>query len=746
MVKLPDSSNLRRNIPQATSAIQSVPVAMDFQAMQGAGQQLQQTGNRLFAQQQRDALYEQRQQKELLRQQEKQENELKKLRVAQATSRINMTISSTLTGLEEEQDYTKHPQILDNQFKKLNETMSKDFSDDPIGREWINLKLNEAYNEANIKIYERQKTKQKDAIRASTFQASDDFIQQFALAKTPKEIERLKSDFGFIADSATGAGGFDREEIQSVISDTLAKAEKNRLDTLTDEEVIEEFGGKNNEGGNSDAVHLLKMSKIEASYNPRAVNSITKKKGLGQFDEATARENGVTDPFDSTQAIKGSMTKDKKDSVYFEQQVGRKPVGWERYLIHQQGVGGAPALIKNADKNVVDALMTVKEYRDNPEGARMAVVQNGGSVDMTAGEFANLWRDKYENTDISDAPEEIINVVNSVVGGNDKSTVSQGYIMKRLNKAEKAVREKKDKKDINDIVDTVITQYPDDYKVQIAIVGSLDITPDQRKKVMTILDSNKKRQETIERDNAEQLSYKAIEYINNGGLFENMPADISIQLNASQRSFLQSYSNKVNNIEGNKAKQKQSELLEYTKVRSMIADGDIDALKKEYPPEKAVAVLSAKHYEQYLNAINPKQDVQTIPGATEKEENRRISAVFSNIGISNKRNASEVMQQGLFYDKYYDAKELFIADNGRKPKGSEIQDILDGLVKERVVGKGFLGGEITKKEFELTDKDMPIPSDTEKESILSALLKKDPKRDWSDEDVQKVYNVMQGKK
>lgn len=73
--------------------------------------------------------------------------------------------------------------------------------------------------------------------------------------------------------------------------------------------------------------------------------------------------------------------------------LGREPQGWEIYLAHQQGLGGATALLRAPTANVVDALASA--YGGDRTRAQQAVLQNGGDPRMTAGQFAQLWQTKF---------------------------------------------------------------------------------------------------------------------------------------------------------------------------------------------------------------------------------------------------------------------------------------------------------------------------------------------------------------
>ena len=69
--------------------------------------------------------------------------------------------------------------------------------------------------------------------------------------------------------------------------------------------------------------------------------------------------------------------------------LGREPQPWELYLAHQQGLGGATALLRAPSAKAVDVLASA--YGGDRNAAAQAITQNGGNINMTAGEFAGLW-------------------------------------------------------------------------------------------------------------------------------------------------------------------------------------------------------------------------------------------------------------------------------------------------------------------------------------------------------------------
>lgn len=74
--------------------------------------------------------------------------------------------------------------------------------------------------------------------------------------------------------------------------------------------------------------------------------------------------------------------------------LGRPAAGWETYVVHQQGTqGGADLLIAQPTESAVDALAPA--YKGDRAAAARAITNNGGSADMTVGQFLGLWQAKY---------------------------------------------------------------------------------------------------------------------------------------------------------------------------------------------------------------------------------------------------------------------------------------------------------------------------------------------------------------
>ena len=131
---------------------------------------------------------------------------------------------------------------------------------------------------------------------------------------------------------------------------------------------------------------LERTAFIESKGDPSAQNPRSSAGGLFQFIDSTAKQYGVRDKFDPVQATDGAIDLAVDNMRILTAALGREPTAAELYLAHQQGGAGARRLLTNPNAKAVDIV-----------GAE-AVRLNGGNADMTAGEFASLWLDKFNNT------------------------------------------------------------------------------------------------------------------------------------------------------------------------------------------------------------------------------------------------------------------------------------------------------------------------------------------------------------
>lgn len=137
---------------------------------------------------------------------------------------------------------------------------------------------------------------------------------------------------------------------------------------------------------------LMAIASIESGFNPLAKNSRSSAAGLFQFVERTAKGMGLTDPYDPVASADAAARMAATNIKSLRKTLGREPTTGELYLAHQQGLSGARALLANPNESALTALTRV--YGGRKDRAMAALVQNGGNVSMTAGEFAGKWTSK----------------------------------------------------------------------------------------------------------------------------------------------------------------------------------------------------------------------------------------------------------------------------------------------------------------------------------------------------------------
>ncbi|MQB43389.1 transglycosylase SLT domain-containing protein [Rhizobium sp. ICMP 5592] len=124
---------------------------------------------------------------------------------------------------------------------------------------------------------------------------------------------------------------------------------------------------------------LIQTAGVESNFNPDAFNKGSGASGLFQFVSGTARQYGLSNPRDADQSADAAARLWKDNTAVLKRGLGRDPTGGELYLAHQQGAGGALKLLQNPDANAAKLV------------GESAVASNGGSIGMSAREFAKMW-------------------------------------------------------------------------------------------------------------------------------------------------------------------------------------------------------------------------------------------------------------------------------------------------------------------------------------------------------------------
>ena len=129
--------------------------------------------------------------------------------------------------------------------------------------------------------------------------------------------------------------------------------------------------------------YLHTTAGIESSYNPRSYNELSKAAGLFQFIPGTAKEYGLKNPYDAAASTEAAAQYAAKNQQAFYDKFGKMPTAGELYMMHQQGTDGAIKLFSNPDARAGNIVGT------------KAITANGGSANMTSGQFTQMWNNRF---------------------------------------------------------------------------------------------------------------------------------------------------------------------------------------------------------------------------------------------------------------------------------------------------------------------------------------------------------------
>lgn len=143
-----------------------------------------------------------------------------------------------------------------------------------------------------------------------------------------------------------------------------------------------------------EVAYLQRLAQVESNGKPDAQNGSST--GVFQFHPDTFAGLGGKDIHSVPQQTFAALALQRRDRQNL-QQLGIQPTDANVYIMHQQGAGGGRALLTaDPGASAVDVLTPVY---GNAAVAKKAIVGNGGSPDMTAGQFVSMWQKKWANSD-----------------------------------------------------------------------------------------------------------------------------------------------------------------------------------------------------------------------------------------------------------------------------------------------------------------------------------------------------------
>lgn len=161
--------------------------------------------------------------------------------------------------------------------------------------------------------------------------------------------------------------------------------------------------------------------------------SSTGAKGPFQFIDSTAKKYGLTDPFNPEQAAAAAARLAADNRAQLGRDIGRAPTDAELYLAHQQGAGGAAALLENPTMTAQQALMTLPRYANDPNGAARAIRVNGGDPNAPAAAFTRMWTVKFNGAPGMVTAQRKASALQAVLENPDLSPQAQAHAISYVN-------------------------------------------------------------------------------------------------------------------------------------------------------------------------------------------------------------------------------------------------------------------------------------------------------------------------
>lgn len=242
------------------------------------------------------------------------------------------------------------------------------------------------FNAANVSLIDNLKGEIEDLKTPPTIPLTDIQYKWSVLGNLGKVGSEVRAIAGASFNLEVDAG-VAREAKAALAGTTTAVANGSVANSLGID-----FGAMESEAGLPSGF-LERTAQIESSGDPSAQNSNSSAGGLFQQIDENAKEFGVADRFDPMQSTEGAIKFALQNKRILSRALGRDPTAAELYLAHQQGGGGAKALLANPNESALSVLTSL--YKGNEGRARDAIRNNGGSLDMTAGQFANIWISKF---------------------------------------------------------------------------------------------------------------------------------------------------------------------------------------------------------------------------------------------------------------------------------------------------------------------------------------------------------------
>ena len=239
----------------------------------------------------------------------------------------------------------------------------------------VNQLDNQTANYANShgwsdEVYEYQLRKNNDKLWSAVIKRRAIFDPEGAIATYQDAAAKKR-----ISGSAQG----ELEQFLKPIQDL--QSAQNAYGKVTGGAMARAIAGEAQRQGVDPGTALTIWSAEGGVTNPATKNPDSRATGIFQHTSGTWSDLGGTDQdrLDASRQVQLGVALARQNTAALAKDLGRQPQPWEVYLAHQQGLDGAKALLHaDPDANAAEVVGNLK-----------AITLNGGTPDMSAGQFTN---------------------------------------------------------------------------------------------------------------------------------------------------------------------------------------------------------------------------------------------------------------------------------------------------------------------------------------------------------------------
>lgn len=334
--------------------------------------------------------------------------------IAQAESILLRNSALSLDKLNNSQDFNSYEREYYSSMQKAREEAAKNIQD-PRLRRLFRTKAEDTIFTGTLKARQQAREKETEFGKATLLNVLDQ--NQRTALEVPDEFTRNKvhQNTQAIIDGAVAKGYISPEQafIQKrtyaenyatqMISMMPVEEQEKMLAPAEGEELRSVYSISNTAAAKHgvDGEALARIAMLESSGNPSAINPKSGAAGMFQFMPNTAKQYNLSNPTDAIESADAAARLMRDNANTLRKKLGRDPEPYELYLAHQQGAAGAAALLKDPERNAIEVMAKLYGSR---ERAERVVMWNGGKEDMTSGDFANLWQQRFMQAEVDDTP------------------------------------------------------------------------------------------------------------------------------------------------------------------------------------------------------------------------------------------------------------------------------------------------------------------------------------------------------